>query len=161
MKICKKGTWNERMCVETALSLVTVICDLKRIRHRLAVYIQMRLALFLPCSTCLWICFTSYSSRCRPLQDEHRRVFALKTSTNGYRRFTAALLRSARQQQIRPLPALRPLRLQQPARRSHRGFPTHPHRGIETVTYMLEGTVRHRDSLGNAWAPSPKATSNG
>jgi hypothetical protein len=44
MKICKKGTWNERMSVETALSLVTVICDLKRIRHRLAVYIQTRLA---------------------------------------------------------------------------------------------------------------------
>ena len=44
MKICKKGTWNERMCVETALSLVTVICDLKRIRHRLAAYIQMRLS---------------------------------------------------------------------------------------------------------------------
>jgi hypothetical protein len=31
-----------------------------------------------------------------------------------------------------------------------RGFPMHPHRGIETVTYMLEGTVSHRDSLGNA-----------
>lgn len=31
-----------------------------------------------------------------------------------------------------------------------RGFPTHPHRGIETVTYMLEGTTSHRDSLGNA-----------
>ena len=30
------------------------------------------------------------------------------------------------------------------------GFPTHPHRGIETVTYMLDGTVAHRDSLGNA-----------
>ncbi|MDO8754072.1 MAG: pirin family protein [Anaerolineales bacterium] len=30
-----------------------------------------------------------------------------------------------------------------------RGFPTHPHRGIETVTYMLEGSVNHRDSLGN------------
>lgn len=29
------------------------------------------------------------------------------------------------------------------------GFPKHPHRGIETVTYMLEGNVRHRDSLGN------------
>jgi redox-sensitive bicupin YhaK (pirin superfamily) len=29
------------------------------------------------------------------------------------------------------------------------GFPTHPHRGIETVTYILEGNVRHRDSLGN------------
>jgi hypothetical protein len=31
-----------------------------------------------------------------------------------------------------------------------RGFPMHPHRGIETVTYMLEGSVHHRDSLGNA-----------
>ena len=30
------------------------------------------------------------------------------------------------------------------------GFPMHPHRGIETVTYMLAGEVRHRDSLGNA-----------
>jgi redox-sensitive bicupin YhaK (pirin superfamily) len=31
-----------------------------------------------------------------------------------------------------------------------RGFPMHPHRGIETVTYMLEGGTMHRDSLGNA-----------
>jgi redox-sensitive bicupin YhaK (pirin superfamily) len=30
------------------------------------------------------------------------------------------------------------------------GFPQHPHRGIETVTYMLEGSTRHRDSLGNS-----------
>ena len=30
-----------------------------------------------------------------------------------------------------------------------RGFPMHPHRGIETVTYMLEGATAHRDSLGN------------
>lgn len=29
------------------------------------------------------------------------------------------------------------------------GFPWHPHRGIETVTYMLEGTVEHSDSMGN------------
>lgn len=36
-----------------------------------------------------------------------------------------------------------------------RGFPTHPHRGIETVTYMLEGNVRHRDSLGNAGVIGP------
>jgi hypothetical protein len=35
------------------------------------------------------------------------------------------------------------------------GFPTHPHRGIETVTYMLEGNVRHRDSLGNAGVIGP------
>ncbi len=30
------------------------------------------------------------------------------------------------------------------------GFPLHPHRGIETVTYMLEGRVRHRDSTGRS-----------
>ena len=29
------------------------------------------------------------------------------------------------------------------------GFPTHPHRGFETVTYMLDGAMEHRDSLGN------------
>jgi redox-sensitive bicupin YhaK (pirin superfamily) len=30
------------------------------------------------------------------------------------------------------------------------GFPMHPHRGIETITYMLDGSVAHRDSLGNS-----------
>ena len=29
------------------------------------------------------------------------------------------------------------------------GFPDHPHRGFETVTYMLAGRMRHRDSAGN------------
>jgi len=29
------------------------------------------------------------------------------------------------------------------------GFPWHPHRGIETITYMLQGEVAHGDSLGN------------
>ena len=28
------------------------------------------------------------------------------------------------------------------------GFPEHPHRGFETVTYMVEGRMRHRDSMG-------------
>ncbi len=35
MKICKKGSWYERLCVETTLSMVTIVCDLKRIRNRL------------------------------------------------------------------------------------------------------------------------------
>jgi hypothetical protein len=44
LKLCAKGTWNERMCVETAFSMVTVICDLKRIHHRLSRYIEARLS---------------------------------------------------------------------------------------------------------------------
>ena len=30
------------------------------------------------------------------------------------------------------------------------GFPWHPHRGIETITYILKGSVEHKDSLGNS-----------
>ena len=29
------------------------------------------------------------------------------------------------------------------------GFPDHPHRGFETVTYMLDGSMLHKDHLGN------------
>ncbi|MGA2089922.1 MAG: pirin family protein [Endomicrobiales bacterium] len=36
-----------------------------------------------------------------------------------------------------------------------KGFPWHPHRGIETVTYMLDGLVEHGDSLGNAGTIRP------
>jgi len=35
------------------------------------------------------------------------------------------------------------------------GFPLHPHRGIETVTYLLTGAVRHRDSVGNTGEIGP------
>src|SRR5436309_1324035 len=30
------------------------------------------------------------------------------------------------------------------------GFPEHPHRGFETMAYMIEGTMRHRDNHGGA-----------
>jgi len=32
------------------------------------------------------------------------------------------------------------------------GFPMHPHRGIETITYLIEGKIEHEDSLGNKGA---------
>jgi redox-sensitive bicupin YhaK (pirin superfamily) len=35
------------------------------------------------------------------------------------------------------------------------GFPDHPHRGFETVTYMLEGRLRHRDNHGGAGSLGP------
>ncbi len=36
-----------------------------------------------------------------------------------------------------------------------KGFPWHPHRGIETITYLLRGTVEHGDSLGNSGVIGP------
>jgi redox-sensitive bicupin YhaK (pirin superfamily) len=35
------------------------------------------------------------------------------------------------------------------------GFPSHPHRGFETVTYMLAGRMRHQDSVGNVGLLEP------
>ncbi|MBU2864646.1 pirin family protein [Reinekea forsetii] len=35
------------------------------------------------------------------------------------------------------------------------GFPTHPHRGFETVTYLLAGNMRHKDSAGNEGVITP------
>lgn len=35
------------------------------------------------------------------------------------------------------------------------GFPWHPHRGIETVTYMMQGEIEHSDSLGNVGVIGP------
>jgi redox-sensitive bicupin YhaK (pirin superfamily) len=37
------------------------------------------------------------------------------------------------------------------------GFPPHPHRGFETVTYMLDGALRHRDNKGNEGLLGPGA----
>jgi hypothetical protein len=44
LKLCAKGTWNDRMRVETALSMVTVVCGLKHMHHRLSEYIEAHLS---------------------------------------------------------------------------------------------------------------------
>ena len=44
LKICKRGRWNERMLVETVLSMLTTISHLKHVTHRVAAYLQARLA---------------------------------------------------------------------------------------------------------------------
>ena len=44
MKICKRGTWNVRMVVETVLSMLTVVSHLKKVGHRVWRYVAARLA---------------------------------------------------------------------------------------------------------------------
>jgi hypothetical protein len=44
LKLCPKGTWNERMVIETVFSLLTVVCHAKKMFHRVARHIEARLA---------------------------------------------------------------------------------------------------------------------
>ena len=44
LKLCEKNSWNERMLIETAFSLLTGVCNMKKIFHRVAEYIEARLA---------------------------------------------------------------------------------------------------------------------
>jgi hypothetical protein len=44
LKLCPKGTWNERMVVETIFSMLTVVCKAKKMHHRVHDYLDARLA---------------------------------------------------------------------------------------------------------------------
>ena len=44
VKLCAKGTWNDRMSIETAASVVTVLSQAKKIFHRKAAYVEARFA---------------------------------------------------------------------------------------------------------------------
>jgi len=44
LKLCPRGTWNERMLLETVLSMVTMVCGLKKVFHRTCRYFEARLA---------------------------------------------------------------------------------------------------------------------
>jgi hypothetical protein len=47
MKVCKRGTWNSRMLVETVWSMLTRVCHLKQVAHRQADYFRARMAFVL------------------------------------------------------------------------------------------------------------------
>lgn len=44
LKLCKRGTWNVRMVIETLLSMLTLVNHFKQVRHRIWQYFKMRLA---------------------------------------------------------------------------------------------------------------------
>ncbi|MEJ7861351.1 MAG: hypothetical protein WKF90_06895 [Pyrinomonadaceae bacterium] len=44
LKICSRGTWNDRMLIETIFSLLSQVCRLKHLRQRVWSYFEMRLA---------------------------------------------------------------------------------------------------------------------
>ena len=49
LKICPRGTWNDRMVIETVLSMLTVICSFKKVFHRTWPQFQARLAYMMAC----------------------------------------------------------------------------------------------------------------
>jgi hypothetical protein len=44
LKLCHRGEWNDRMLIETVLSMLTQVCHFKKVMHRVADYFQARLA---------------------------------------------------------------------------------------------------------------------
>jgi hypothetical protein len=44
LKLCRKGTWNERMVIETVFSLLTVVCHAKKMFHRRLFHLEARFA---------------------------------------------------------------------------------------------------------------------
>ena len=44
LKLCPRGEWEDRMLVETVLSMLTVVCHFKKVMHRVWAYFQARLA---------------------------------------------------------------------------------------------------------------------
>ena len=44
LKLCTKGTWNDRMMIETTFSLLTVVCHAKKMFHRTTAHLEARLA---------------------------------------------------------------------------------------------------------------------
>ena len=71
MKFCPKNAWNERMCIETAFSMLTNVCNFKKLKHRAYDYIRARLAFATAMFNTLLELFHTLHPRSKPLSDEH------------------------------------------------------------------------------------------
>jgi len=69
LKLCQRGEWQDRMLVETVLSMLTVVCHFKRVMHRVWTYFYARLAYTMAAFHVLvqWHGFQPYASGFVPL----------------------------------------------------------------------------------------------
>src|SRR5467141_2872350 len=69
LKLCQRGEWEDRMLVETVLSMLTLVCHLKKVMHRGWAYFQARLAFTMAAFNVLvqWHGFQPYASGFVPL----------------------------------------------------------------------------------------------
>ena len=69
LKLCPRGEWQDRLLVETVLSMLTLVCHFKRVMHRVWEYLQARLAFTMAAFNVLvqWHGFQPYASGFVPL----------------------------------------------------------------------------------------------
>src|SRR5437016_6128643 len=69
LKLCERGAWQDRLLVETVLSMLTLVCHLKKVMHRGWAYFQARLAFTMAAFNVLvqWHGFEPYASGFVPL----------------------------------------------------------------------------------------------
>ncbi len=69
LKLCQRGEWQDRMLVETVLSMLTLVCHFKRVMHRVWKYFHARLAFTMAAFNVLvqWHGFQPYASGFVPL----------------------------------------------------------------------------------------------
>ncbi len=69
LKLCQRGEWQDRLLVETVLSMLTVVCHFKRVMHRVWTYFHARLAFTMAAFNVLvrWHGFQPYASGFVPL----------------------------------------------------------------------------------------------
>jgi len=69
LKLCPRGEWQDRMLVETVLSMLTLVTHFKKVMHRVWAYFQARLAFTMAAFNVLvqWHGFQPYASGFMPL----------------------------------------------------------------------------------------------